>query len=144
MNLALLVHAALGRAMRCATSLKLAIKRVDRFFGNERFDHLKAQEQLLCAAIGPRKTVFIPVDWTNSRSAFTSYRGSASTSRNCCATSSQRPNGSPGDDSDASGVDELGERVYLSDAKERRRQKGILLRGSPLDAPAGRGRRRGR
>jgi hypothetical protein len=53
--------------MRCATSPKHAIKRADRFFGNERFDHLKAQEQLLCAAIGPRKTVFIPVDWTKFR-----------------------------------------------------------------------------
>ncbi len=76
-NLALLVHAAfeckrlgiaaLGRAMRCATSPKHAIKRADRFFGNERFDHWAAQEQLLRAVIGPRKTVFIPVDWTKVR-----------------------------------------------------------------------------
>jgi len=76
-NLALLVHAAfecrrmgiatLGRAMRCATSPKHAIKRVDRFFGNQRFDHWSAQEQLLRAVIGPRKTVFIPVDWTKVR-----------------------------------------------------------------------------
>lgn len=76
-NLALLVHAAfesrrlgvaaLGRAMRCATSPKHAIKRVDRFLGNERFDHWTAQEQLLRAVIGPRKTVFIPVDWTKIR-----------------------------------------------------------------------------
>jgi Transposase DDE domain len=76
-NLALLVHAAfecrrlgiaaLGRAMRCATSPKHSIKRADRFFGNERFDHWMAQEQLLRAVIGPRKTVFIPVDWTKVR-----------------------------------------------------------------------------
>lgn len=76
-NLALLVHAAfecrrlgiaaLGRAMRSPTSPKHCIKRADRFFGNERFDHWAAQEQLLRAVIGPRKTVFIPVDWTKIR-----------------------------------------------------------------------------
>lgn len=76
-NLALLVQAAfecrrlgiaaLGRAMRCATSPKHSIKRADRFFGNARFDHWAAQEQLLRAVIGPRKTVFIPVDWTKVR-----------------------------------------------------------------------------
>jgi hypothetical protein len=76
-NLALLVHAAfacrrlgiasLGRAMQSRTTPKHAIKRVDRFLGNERFDHREAQEELLRAVIGPRETVFIAVDWTKIR-----------------------------------------------------------------------------
>jgi hypothetical protein len=76
-NLALLVHAAfeckrlgiaaLGREMRCSTSPKHAIKRVDRFIGNNRFDHRTAQEELLRHVVGPRKTVLIAVDWTKIR-----------------------------------------------------------------------------
>ena len=76
-NLGLLVAAAfearrlgvaiLGRYLSTGTSPKHAIKRVDRFLGNHRFDHRWAQERLLRSVIGPRKRVLIAVDWTKVR-----------------------------------------------------------------------------
>lgn len=58
---------AVGRQMPGRTSPKHAIKRVDRFLSNPRFDHRRAQEALLRRVIGPRKRVLIAVDWTKVR-----------------------------------------------------------------------------
>lgn len=59
--------AAIGRALAVATSPKHAIKRVDHFLSNRRFDDEKAREQHLAQVIGPRKRVLIAVDWTKIR-----------------------------------------------------------------------------
>lgn len=60
--------AAIGRALAVPTSPKYAIKRVDHFLSNRRFDDEKAREQHLAHVIGPRKRVLIAVDWTKIRS----------------------------------------------------------------------------
>jgi len=59
--------ASLGRHLRSLTSPKHSIKRVNRFLGNKHFDDQQAQEDLLRTVIGPRKRVFIAVDWTKVR-----------------------------------------------------------------------------
>jgi len=59
--------AALGRNLRVATTPKHAIKRVDRFLSNPRFDDREAAEVLLRSVIGPRRRVLIAVDWTKFR-----------------------------------------------------------------------------
>lgn len=59
--------AALGRALPVGTSPKHAIKRVDTFIGNPRFDDHAAQVELLTRVLGPRTDVLITVDWTKIR-----------------------------------------------------------------------------
>lgn len=59
--------ALLGRALAVATAPKHAIKRVDKFLSNHRFDDERAREQHLATVIGPRKRVLIAVDWTKIR-----------------------------------------------------------------------------
>ena len=58
---------AVARQLPGRSSPKHAIKRVDRFLGNPRFDHRRAQEQLLRRVVGPRRRVLIAVDWTKVR-----------------------------------------------------------------------------
>jgi hypothetical protein len=57
----------MGRALYTDTVPKHAIKRVDRWLGNRRFDDKKAREQLLRVVIGPRPKVRIAIDWTKLR-----------------------------------------------------------------------------
>lgn len=75
--LALLVHAgfqtrrlsitALGRALAHTTVPKHAIKRVDRWLGNRKFDDHRAREHFLRMVLGPRRNVVLAVDWTKLR-----------------------------------------------------------------------------
>jgi hypothetical protein len=74
--------AAIGRALPTRVDPKHAIKRVDRFLSNDRFDHRSAQEVLLRAVVGPRTRVYVSVDWTRIRDwwvlvASVVYRGRA-------------------------------------------------------------------
>jgi hypothetical protein len=57
----------MGRALDVNTVPKHAIKRVDRWLGNRRFDDKKARERLLHIVIGPRPRVLIAIDWTKLR-----------------------------------------------------------------------------
>jgi len=57
----------MGRALDVDTVPKHAIKRVDRWLGNRRFDDKKAREDLLHVVIGPRPRVLIAIDWTKLR-----------------------------------------------------------------------------
>jgi hypothetical protein len=60
--------ASLGRSLWTRVVPKHAIKRVDRFLGNSRFDHRRAQERLLQFVVAGRSEVLIAVDWTKIRS----------------------------------------------------------------------------
>jgi len=57
----------MGRELPVATVPKHAIKRVDRWLGNRRFDDKRAREQFLGIVVGPRPKVLIAVDWTKLR-----------------------------------------------------------------------------
>lgn len=57
----------IGRHMPVSVCPKHAIKRLDRFLSNPRFDDDEAQATLLRTLIGPRKRVLIAVDWTMMR-----------------------------------------------------------------------------
>lgn len=57
----------IGRELSVDTVPKHAIKRVDRWLGNRRFDDKRAREQLLRLVVGPRPKVLIAVDWTKLR-----------------------------------------------------------------------------
>ena len=52
----------MGRALYADTVPKHAIKRVDRWLGNRKFDDRKAQEQIVRVVIGPRPRVLIAID----------------------------------------------------------------------------------
>lgn len=74
--------AASGRNLRTNTTPKHAIKRVDRWLGNRRFDDRRAREQFTRAVIGPRRRIEVAVDWTKLRAwpvlvAAMVYRGRA-------------------------------------------------------------------
>jgi len=56
-----------GRELPTDTVPKHAIKRVDRWLGNRRFDDKRAREQLLRFIVGPRPKVLIAIDWTKLR-----------------------------------------------------------------------------
>ena len=56
-----------GRELPTDTVPKHAIKRVDRFLGNRRFDDRQAKEQFLRFVVGPRRRILIAVDWTKLR-----------------------------------------------------------------------------
>jgi len=56
--------ASLGRAIDSKTSFKHAIKRVDRFLGNDNVVVLDWCKALFATVIGPRKAVKIAIDWT--------------------------------------------------------------------------------
>lgn len=58
---------ALGREAAGSTVPKHAIKRVDRWLGNRRFDDRRAREQFLRLVVGSRREVLIAVDWTKLR-----------------------------------------------------------------------------
>jgi hypothetical protein len=58
---------AMGRAFRADTVPKHAIKRVDRWLGNRRFDDKSAREQFLRLVIGPRRRILVAIDWTKLR-----------------------------------------------------------------------------
>jgi hypothetical protein len=57
----------MGRELPVETVPKHAIKRVDRWLGNRRFDDKKAREKFLRVVIGPRPQVLIAIDWTKLR-----------------------------------------------------------------------------
>jgi hypothetical protein len=57
----------MGRALDTRTVPKHAIKRVDRWLGNRRFDDREARETLLRWVVGPRTRVVIAIDWTKMR-----------------------------------------------------------------------------
>lgn len=59
--------ASLGRALPVSCAPKHAIKRVDQFLSNKKFDDIKARQEHLALVIGPRRRVLIVVDWTKVR-----------------------------------------------------------------------------
>lgn len=59
--------AILGRNLRTGTGPKHAIKRVDRFLSNMKFETREAQETYLRAVVGPRQRILVAVDWTKIR-----------------------------------------------------------------------------
>jgi hypothetical protein len=59
---------AIGRSLPTATVPKHAIKRVDRWLGNRRFNDKKAREQFLRLVVGQRRQIEIAIDWTRLRS----------------------------------------------------------------------------
>ena len=59
--------AAIGRALRTRALPKHAIKRVDRFLGNPRFDELEGFRRLLRLAMRGRTRLFFALDWTTIR-----------------------------------------------------------------------------
>src|SRR5262245_62014329 len=58
-------RAAIGRFVPTATSDKHPIKSVDRFLGNEALDLEVLWGALLALAAGPRRRLFLLLDWTD-------------------------------------------------------------------------------
>ena len=56
-----------GRHLDTSSLPKHAIKRVDRWLGNGRFDDRRAREQFARVVIGPRRRLLIAIDWTKLR-----------------------------------------------------------------------------